>query len=761
MRTLPLSRSVCVALAALPGVALADPLDVVVRERGSGVPVPSAAVVVDGRTLETDARGRVSLDHAPGTVSVRVVCALYEPAEQLVEVGGEPAEIWLRPETAEEITVVGAAREASVQQQTVGIDELRSVPGSFGDPIRALQSLPAVARPRSVEGALVVRGAEARNTRAYVDGVEVPFLYHLLAGKSVLSPSVLERVDFYPGGVPIQYGDVGQAVVDARTPDAPPEAGGLHGDAHLDLMEVGSAVQIPLGGFDLRLSGRISWLSGIARAVQLTSYAASAARDAFHHPAGLRVPYSDYYARLQHPAGAHGRVYLTAFGADDGLHTIPERYDLDEDGSWDPIEPLRRNQVDRTDLLENHFARAVVGWEVDGPTVQQRTQLALGRDAQRNIVPGLGVFATTPQDLDTQTLGAWLSHRDRIVLTDGLAWASGLDARLRSTTLRELGVGPAGDEVGPPVEDRQLWLGPYAGVEGTVGPLEVSPGVRGAVHRIVDRTLAEVEPRLQTRLHLSDHLRLRGFAGRHSEAPTPDTYAVQGAPVRLARVAQVGGGLQADQGAWTVSLDLYRSWFSDLVVASEVPVVTERDLYGFTSGLAFEPRFRVTTGAAYGGELLIRRLPGTRWSGWLALSAGRSVRRVGGELVPSDYDTPVDATLLLARELGKGFGAGGRLRVGAGQPYTPLQGVYVSSAELYAPIEGAPNSARLPLFFQLDLRLDKTWTSRSATWTVYLDVYNATNHPNPLVSTYTWDFAERRTVGWIPVLPTLGGSVSF
>ncbi|MEQ1500948.1 MAG: TonB-dependent receptor plug domain-containing protein [Myxococcota bacterium] len=740
-------------------------VELVVRERGSGAPVAFASVTVDGAAYTPDADGRVVFDHQPGAVTVEVASpdhaavsvSLTVPAEGLSD------EIWLVPVgVPEEITVYGQDATDAVDREVIGIEELRRVPGSFGDPIRALQALPSVARPRSIEGALVVRGAEADNTGAYVDGVQVPFLFHLLVGKSVIDPSLIDRIEFYPGGLPARYGDVAQAVVDARTDDGPLVGGGLHGDIHVDLMEIGGATRIPLpADFDLRLSGRSSWLSSVVRAGQLVRNEVAGLSNDQYRPAGLRVPYSDFYAKLAHPVGAHGEVFAAAFGADDAIRTIPERQDLNGDGDWDPLPVLPEGTVDLQNQLQNHFTRVVLGLNTAGEVVETHTRAAVGRDHQRNLIEGLGLFTGTPQDLDVHTRSAWLAHRTRITASDAVAIEAGVDGRIRDATLVELGVGPAGDQEGPAIDDAQVWVGPHAALEWTAGPLWVSPGIREASHQLVGAWVHVVEPRGAVRLKLADPVTLRGFAGRFSQAPTADRYAIDGEPPLLIRGTQVSAGAEVGiGGAWSVSVDAYRSWFSDLVVTGERAVLSPAE-YEFAQDLAFDPSYVVTTGDATGAELLIRRLPADGWFGWLGASVGRSVRDLDGGIVPSDYDTPFDATLMVARDLPRGWGVSGKVRSGIGQPYTPLGAVYVTSLDIYTPVTGDANAERSPAFFQLDVRIDKTWIARSSRWTVYLDLYNATNHQNPVVSTYNWDYSERDVNVWVPILPTIGAEVSF
>jgi len=47
-----------------------------------------------------------------------------------------------------------------------------------------------------------VRGANPADTGAFIDTLNVPQLYHFLVGPSVISPNLVEKLDFFPGGTP-------------------------------------------------------------------------------------------------------------------------------------------------------------------------------------------------------------------------------------------------------------------------------------------------------------------------------------------------------------------------------------------------------------------------------------------------------------------------------------------------------------------------------------------------------------------------------
>jgi outer membrane receptor protein involved in Fe transport len=51
----------------------------------------------------------------------------------------------------------------------------------------------------------------------YVDGVRIPIIYHLTGTTSVLSPDLIEAVDYLPGGYGVHYGRSMGGVIDIRT----------------------------------------------------------------------------------------------------------------------------------------------------------------------------------------------------------------------------------------------------------------------------------------------------------------------------------------------------------------------------------------------------------------------------------------------------------------------------------------------------------------------------------------------------------------
>ena len=96
----------------------------------------------------TDAKGEARVQLAKGDYEIRIWHPDYDPyvrSEGLFKAGEN--ELRIRLKATEGMVVEGEKFWKGVQRQVIEAEELRRIPGAFGDPVRALQSLPGVAKP--------------------------------------------------------------------------------------------------------------------------------------------------------------------------------------------------------------------------------------------------------------------------------------------------------------------------------------------------------------------------------------------------------------------------------------------------------------------------------------------------------------------------------------------------------------------------------------------------------------------------------------
>lgn len=169
-------------------------------------------------------------------------------------------------------------------------------------------------------------------------------------------------------------------------------------------------------------------------------------------------------------------------------------------------------------------------------------------------------------------------------------------------------------------------------------------------------------------------------------------------------------------------------------------------------------------GRSFGGQLVVKPGIKRRLSGWASYSLIRSERRANPEAAWRlfDFDQTHLVVVVASFELPAGFRLGARMRVSTGYPRTPIVGAtFDARSDTFQPIRGEQNTDRLPTFFQLDARVEKTGKLGPLTWSAYLDVINITNQPNPEEVTYSYDYKERKYLTGLPLLAVLGARIEL
>ena len=157
----------------------------------------------------------------------------------------------------EQVTVRGERVEPG-RSATLSRTEVRQIPGTFGDPFRAIEIMPGVTPVVSGLPFFFIRGAPPGNVGYFLDGVRVPLLFHVGIGPSAVHPALISRVDLYPGGYPARFGRFSGGIVSGEV--APP-ATEAHGEGNLRLFDVGALAETPIanGKGAVLLGGRYSY----------------------------------------------------------------------------------------------------------------------------------------------------------------------------------------------------------------------------------------------------------------------------------------------------------------------------------------------------------------------------------------------------------------------------------------------------------------------------------------------------------------------
>ncbi len=238
----------------------AEPVEIRVGARGSGDPIAGATVTADGTSVTTGSDGRATLP--AGSATVHVEAEGWLPADFTVD-RGAVLRVALQPRPGDLEVVVEAFRPGpDATRQVVDAEMALETPGALEDAVRLVQALPGVAVQREYSpsaGDLAIRGASGPENRYYLDGIQVPYLYHYNQYASVFPASQLSTLELYPSTFGSQYGNAVGGVVESTSALDRPEA--VHGSASINFVMAGGDVKAPVGK-DLWVSaaGRRSFL---------------------------------------------------------------------------------------------------------------------------------------------------------------------------------------------------------------------------------------------------------------------------------------------------------------------------------------------------------------------------------------------------------------------------------------------------------------------------------------------------------------------
>lgn len=686
--------------------------------------IPGARIIprTGGEAVVADAEGNFVLDLPPGEHRVVVRALGYADLETTVRLTRNQQlefEYRLTPliEGQRYRTVVRQRREVALSSTTLREAEIREVPGTRGDPLRVISSLPGVVPLAGFLPYVVVRGAAPGNTGYYLDGSRIPILFHVALGPSVLHPQFIDAVDFYPGGAPVRLGRYVSGIIEART--RPSRRDRVHGDVDLRLTDAGGLLEIPVnrsyipgcrakhmitckrgpGKGALTFAGRYSYTGALLTLVQSQA----------------RIRFWDYQARFDHKVGEQADLTMFAFGSFDDIGQKP--YTDPNSGERVNPDPFVRFMFHRIDTRVKQRLRGdgsavyavVLGLDQSGVT-QFRTnewRIAPRLDVRVPINDRVSIGFGIDQEFQIFRLATPLDQLDDVNVEDVALLFSD---RFVSATAGyfELLFKKAGFEMRPGIRVdayTQYGASPY---------LPTAKTITSAVG---------VDPRITFRETINSRWTLRQAIGLYHQPPSfpipvPGIESF-GFERGLQQNAQASFGYEVDivRDRLQLTQEAYGGYLSNLqdyefAAASESDPVEE-----------LEDVIAQVTGWAYGLETMLKLDPELRMFGWAAYTLSRSTRNyeVGGH-APSNWDQRHILNVVLGYRISDKWNFGGRVHYHTGRPWTAP----VDNQSTIDALASNRNNARLPAFFQLDLRVERNWRFPNWQLDLFLDVTNAT-----------------------------------
>ncbi|MEZ4442231.1 MAG: TonB-dependent receptor plug domain-containing protein [Polyangiaceae bacterium] len=553
-------------------------------------------------------------------------------------------------------------------------EDVRRLPGAFGDPFRAIDAMPGLTPTVSGLPFFFVRGAPPGNVGYYIDGVRVPYLFHVLGGPSIVHPGLIEDVAVHRGAAPTRFGRYAGGIVSATLREPAEESWG--GEAHLRLIDVGAraSARFADGRGAATVAGRYSYTGAIFSAIS----------------PDLTLDYRDVQAHVSFDVTERDRLSVFAFGSYDYYAVT----DLNGDS------PLFATEFYRVDT--RYDAKLAGGGQLRMAVTTgfDDTIMADGRKP-RDVLVGSRVILHRPVS-KTLALDVGLDVQHDVLHIDAPPYFDPDD-----------GVNLGYNRLFRSRNDGALatWIGldyrPLPGV--AVLPSLRLDGFLSAGNRAVS-----VDPRLRVAVELHPRVRAIHTVGM---AHQPPSYLV---PIPGLLPANLEEGLQtALQASSGVELDL--PWDTTVVAT-----LFDNVFWGLTDGAGMRPAFELphvvprSLGSAKGIELSLRRSLAKRLGGFISYTASRTTRSRDAEHVLSAFDRTHVLSAALGYDFGGGYLGGVRFSLFSGKPN-------LGSGNVVTDEDGA--TERDPAFYRIDFRFEKRWSlGERAYLSLVAEVVNATVH---------------------------------
>ncbi len=721
--------AVVLALVGAAGVAHAAPVEGRLLERGSSRPVAGVEVRVGDLVATTDAAGRFTLDLPAGAeASLAIASPGFLPVRADVVPPVVGLRLFVEPvQTELEIVVESFRPSAHPTVHRVDAEQAYETPGTQDDAVRLVQALPGVTVQREfspTSGDLSVRGSSPGDNRVYLDGVQIPYLYHFNQYASVFPTTWLRGLELYPSTFGSRYGDAVGGVIEAESRFEPPTE--VDGQITFNTIIAGADVRAPVGrGWWVAAAGRRSYQDLYSRGSdQYTVWPV-------FHDLALRVERGD--------AERGTGLFFVRAG---------DRWDRAV-GELDLLDPVERERAPSFRYRRRfHVLGLRHRWSGEAST--GRLVAAVVHDDLSGRIAAGGAqdqdAITASSRLDVEgPLGAkhrWgLGYEVRGGFTDLRVAPDDVSGVLVATEAPAIGRGAAVDRRFVRVD-----AAAYAEAQLVAGPLRVIPGGRLGADSLTRAAL--IEPRLAARLRAAKATELKLAAGRYVQTPEVlDLAPGVGLPdLRPTRSWQAAVGVeQAIADRLEVNVDAYGKVLRDVVVPrlDGPPLVEAR-------------------GRAAGVELVLRYRLRERvflW-GWAGVAQARVER--DGAWRPTAFDQPVNLGAVFSWDPTARWNVAVRWRWGSGLPWTPVVGsVYDAASDTFLPVGGEPSSARMPAYTKLDLGVKRTFLFDRWSLDLRAEVWYVPPGANVLYPTYSDDWTEQGWVRGIPLLPLLGARAAF
>lgn len=632
--------------------------------------------------------------------------------------------------------------ESPVSLRVIGLQEIEKAPGANRDISKVVQNYPGVAfSPIGYRNDLIVRGGGPSENRFYLDGVEIPNINHFSTqGASggpvgLIDADLIRSVKFYSGAFPADKGNALSSVLDFSLRDGDMERNSLK--ATLGASEVSLSSNGYIGNKTSYLvSVRQSYLQALFKILGLPFLPA----------------YTDASFKIKTRFDSHNELTLLGLGGIDRMKLNLGIEGEDAEYMLSYLPEINQETYTVGGVYRHYSQRHVQSIVLSQSYLNNRNVKYRDNDesSEENLTLRLGSIEQETK-LRMENTSSWSVWKVKAGFDLNYSrYKSNEYRKVFANALREYDYHT----------DLSLWRwGMFASVDYAAPDksFTASMGVRTDGNNYSDKMKElwrQLSPRLSVSYRLIEGLTLSGHVGLYYQLPSYTALGFKGEEGEYVNrhldyisVSQESLGL-----SWTPNenMELSVEGFYKLYghmpfsLSDQIPLSCKGNDYGTIGNEALSSEAK---GRSYGVELMFKWLLTQKLNLSSSLTIFKSEFKDGeqGNYVPSTWDNRFILNMSGTYNFPKHWSLGAKVSCIGGSPYTPYDVEKSSLVEAWN-VQGRAyydysryNQERLPVFGQLDVRVDKTFYLKKCMLGFYLDIQNITasklRQPDALMST--------------------------
>lgn len=723
----------------------------VVIDKNVQTPLVGATVVLENTSLGavSDVDGKFFIEKIqPGTYNVKITLLNFLPAElfNVVVTNGNTNTFTVELErNSEQMNTLeikrytyGKATETPLSVQSLTAEEIRSNPGGNFDISKVIQALPGVG---GLSGAgerndLLIRGGAPSENVYYLDGIEVPQINHFSTQGSsggpqgIINVSFIETATLNSSSFNAKYDNALSSVLQFKQRNG--NAQHIKGNGRVSSTEVAGTLEGPIGKNTTFLASvRRSYLQYFFALIDLP----------------IRPNYWDFQYKINTQLNKKNTLTAIGLGAiDEFSFAVPKTSDPTKEyiirsnpniNQWNytvgvTLKHTLDNGYYNLSLSRNMFENRLDRFEDnDVGNESRRTLKSVSQEIENKlrwevnkfygdwkIIYGLSAqYVKYNNDFFTRLAPAISDSTGAVIVPQiNLSFYNAIDFA----------------RYGAFVSINKKMFGER---------LSLTGGIRADMNTFTTKgnnPLNALSPRVAASFAINEKWNMNASVGRYAKLPV---YTVLGFKQDGRSVNRDSEYILCDhyvygfeflpKNSLRITAEGFYKQYSNYPVSvnTGVSLANQGSVYG---AIGNEAVTSSGEGRAYGFELFLQQ----KFTKSYFLTASYTFFKseftgATGKYAPSAWDNRHLLSVIFGKKFKKGYELGLKYRLAGGAPYTPYD--MISSQLNYVTLGTGSfdytqlNSQRLPVFNQLDIRIDKKINFKKSSLDFFIDIQNATN----------------------------------